>query len=186
MERKNFIKTVKLHKICEENYMHPVFAYIHFENGYAYATNGRVLVKAKLSDICYLDDEEMLAKLNGKSLHLKQFQSLLNLDEITEITDEAITAAAEGYKVSFKFKDIKYPNAEKVFEDFYKSGKNPVGKIMFYPKLLKLLGEVMPTLSKGVIFEFGEHNNSAVLVRYPTDGISKDIKVVIMPMCCNK
>ncbi len=186
MERKNFLKNIKLHKICAENLMRPVFGYIHFENGYAYATNGSVLVKAKVADICTLDDQEMLEKLNGKNLHFKQFKQLLSLDEITEITDDAITAETDYYEVSFKFANIKYVSAEKIFEDFYKSRKNELGKIMFHPKLLNLLGEVMPNLSNGVIFEFGAHNNTAVLVRYPEDGISKDIKAVIMPMCCNE
>ncbi len=184
MERKNFIKSVKLHKFCKSDATHPQLAYIHFENGYAYATESHILVRAKISDICTLDNPEMLEKLDGKNLHLKQFQSLLELDEITDITDDSISAmsyADNHYEMSFKFNHfINHMGYERVFKDFHKSKKNPVRKIAFEPRLIALVYDALPEFSsQGIIFEFGKNKNSAVLMRNPR--IQMDIQIMCMP-----
>ena len=187
MERKNFYKTIKLHKVCNEDTFRPAFAYIHFEDGYAYATNGSILVKAKLTDIIDIDDLEMLERLDGKNLHFKQYENLLKYDVITEITDIAISAKTEQYETSFKFNDkIKFPNVQKIFGSFYSAAKSPIDKIAFNPSQIEAVAKVMPLCSRGMVFEFGEHANAAVLLCYPKNGLYKDICAVIMPMCCNE
>lgn len=186
MERKNFLKNIKLHKLCNIDNYRPVFSYIHFENGYAYATNGRILCKARVETICTVDDVEMLEKLNGKDLYFRQYESLLKFDEITEITDEAITAKLDGYEVSFKFvNNIKFVNAAKIFDDFYKSKHTLLERVAICPDVFKLVGEVMPKCS-ALVFEFGERENAPMLVRYPNDHTDIDVKVIVMPSYLNE
>lgn len=185
MERRNFLKNVKLHKVCAEDDIRPCWAYIHFENGYAYASNGRILCRARVIDICPMVDVTMLENLDGKNLHYKQFESLLKLEEITEITDEAITVKTNGYEVSFKFAtNLKYPNAAKIFDNFFSSKHAELGRIALHPSIVKLAGEIMPRCP-ALVFEFGEHANAPLLIRYPNDYTDKDIKLIISPCCVN-
>lgn len=47
----NFNPDFKLHKACADDEYRPAFSYVYFRNGYAYATNAHIAVRAKVEDI---------------------------------------------------------------------------------------------------------------------------------------
>ena len=50
--RHNFNKGIKLHLACANNLIRPVMNCIYFKDGYAIASNGMILIKACLNEIC--------------------------------------------------------------------------------------------------------------------------------------
>ena len=65
-DRHNFDPQFKLHLCCGNDDIRPVFQYIHFIGGYAYATDAHVLIRAKIADISNFTEEE-IAMLNNKA-----------------------------------------------------------------------------------------------------------------------
>lgn len=116
--RINFNKGLRMDLACAKDELRPIMCCIHFEDGYAYASDGHVLVKNSLSE-CSTIPEEQIEKLNGKNLHSNSYKELLKYDTI-EISDDGIEARKSGEKTFFYFfsdEDLKYPNAEKVLQD---------------------------------------------------------------------
>lgn len=69
--RHNFNKDLRMDLACSRNdYFRPVFSYIHFKDGYAYACDTHILVKNKLSECSTFTDEE-IEKLDGKFIGSK-------------------------------------------------------------------------------------------------------------------
>ena len=88
-EWNGFYKEFKLHKACANEEFRPAMHYICFRNGYAYATDGHIAVRASLDAICALSEEER-NKLNGYLIHKKQYEMLLKYSTI-EIGEGVIT-----------------------------------------------------------------------------------------------
>ena len=80
-EWNGFYKEFKLHKACANDEFRPAMHYICFRNGYAYATDGHIAVRASLDAICALSEEER-NKLNGYLIHKKQYEMLLKYSTI--------------------------------------------------------------------------------------------------------
>ena len=84
-----FYKEFKLHKACANDDIRPAMHYVCFKNGYAYATDAHIAVRANLHDISALSDDD-IAKLNGHLIHKSQYEQLLKYSSI-EIGDGTIT-----------------------------------------------------------------------------------------------
>ena len=114
--RINFNKELRMDLACATDDVRPIMNCIHFENGYAYASDGHILVKNLLLE-CTSIPEEQIEKLNGKNLHRESYKELLKYDAI-EISDEGIEATKNGEKIFFYFSNIDgaYPSAEKTLQ----------------------------------------------------------------------
>ena len=82
--RHNFNKDLRMDLACSD-YFRPVFSYIHFKDGYAYASDIHILVKNKLSECSTFTDEE-IEKLDGKFIGSKAYKSILSYDMV-QVTD---------------------------------------------------------------------------------------------------
>lgn len=103
MNRKNFDKRFKLHAACRLHEAHPDQAYISFRDGFAYASNGSLAVKAKLSHIADFNSQE-LAILEGKSIHMDNFKRLLNY-RMANVTERGFEVNDQGKRVLIYFND---------------------------------------------------------------------------------
>ena len=63
MSRRNFSKSVKLYDITSSDNLRPAMQCVCFKDGYAYATEAHMLIKAKIEDICNFDPEEIAARV---------------------------------------------------------------------------------------------------------------------------
>ena len=103
MNRKNFDKSYKLHAACRLHEAHPEQAYISFRDGFAYASNGSLTVKARLEYIADFNPQE-LAILEGKSIHMDNFKRLLNY-RVANVTDRGFMVNDQGKRVLIYFND---------------------------------------------------------------------------------
>lgn len=115
-QKDNF--TTKLHKCCssDKDELRPFSKAIHFTNGFAYASEGHVLVKTSLEYQRVLNPE----KLNGKSIHKDNFKEILKF-EIAECFDDGISCRnTDGQIAFYEYYDMsgnKIPDFDKVIPD---------------------------------------------------------------------
>lgn len=150
----NFAKRAKLHLCCSDDWFRPVMNNIYFDNGYAVATDGRILVCAYIEEISNLNPED-IEKLNGKLLNAASYKELLKYPDIC-ITDTAIEAEKPigiygSMRVSFEFtKDTTPLNYKSVLDNICvpKDEKEQVSKVFttgFNVKSLKRITDAFGT-----------------------------------------
>ena len=151
--------------------------YIMFANGYAYATDAHILVRARLTDISDFDEQD-LAKLEGKFIHGNNFKKIVKSKGEVTITEDAIVVEEENYTISYPLKtSTRFPECEKVL--------NGESEVKFQKEFgisadyLNTLSEVMDCCN-GVQMEW--RSNNMFMVR-PIGG-HKNIKGVIMTKLC--
>jgi len=118
--RINFRKDCKMHLACSNDELRLVMNYIYFNDGFAYSSNGHILIKNKLSEITELISDDQLELLNGKYIHKTSFRKILEYDTVKIIESGIECKSNSNFSiVEFKFeKDntLKYPNAEVIFK----------------------------------------------------------------------
>ena len=187
-----FYKEFKLHKACANDEFHPAMHYICFRNGYAYATDGHIAVRASLDAICALSEEER-NKLNGYLIHKKQYEMLLKYSTI-EIGEGVITcidsesnarttiqlvklAESSESEERAEGKAIYFPNVDGVINDDL--SKEPLQKVGFSYQLLGRLIAAMGIKRECIGFRFTS-NIKPIVVLGVEPGI--DVRGIIMPM----
>ena len=187
-----FYKEFKLHKACANDEFRPAMHYICFRNGYAYATDGHIAVRASLDAICALSEEER-NKLNGYLIHKKQYEMLLKYSTI-EIGEGVITcidsesnarttiqlvklAESSESKEMEEGKAIYFPNVDAVINDDL--SKEPLQKVGFSYQLLGRLIAAMGIQRECIGFRFTS-NSKPIVVLGVEPGI--DVRGIIMPM----
>ena len=187
-----FYKEYKLHKACANEEFRPAMHYICFKNGYAYATDGHIAVRASLDAICALSEEDR-NKLNGYLIHKKQYEMLLKYRNI-EIGEGVITcidsesnarttiqlaklAESSDSKDREEGKAIYFPNVDGVINDDL--SKEPLQKVGFSYQLLARLIAAMGIQRECIGFRFTS-NSKPIVVLGVEPGI--DVRGIIMPM----
>lgn len=184
-----FYKEYKLHKACANDDFRPAMHYVCFKDGYAYATDAHIVVRASLQAICALDDEER-NKLNGYLIHKNQYEMLLKYSTI-EIGEGVITCidpeskarttiqlvklaeSSEAAEVS-EGKAIYFPNVDAVINDDL--SKEPLQKVGFNYSLLGRIIAAMGIQPNRVGLRFVSRGKMVVLGVEP--GI--DVRGIIM------
>lgn len=181
-QRINFDKICKMYMACSNNELRPQMQFIYFTNGFAYASDGHILVKNKLSEINNYIPNEQLAILEGKLIHKSSFQKILSYDKI-EITETGVVCKTEYSSVEFKFgdADLKYPNAELIF-DGAKKNRGSQSKVSVNPTLLYRLSQALYSDGK-LVMKFSENGMQAILIQSGESGIESE--GVIMPIMIN-
>lgn len=179
MEKQNF--TIKIYEACSDDELRPIMNCVHFENGFAYATDGHIAVKQSLEYHSIINPEI----LNGRSIHRDNFKNIMQF-EIAECTENGIVCKDnDGRTAVFDYFDThgeNYPNIESVLkfeeskeikflglkpmfiEKLRKSMHNPSGtfRLQFYgidkrikvdvPDIPNQLAILMPALVEDVLF----------------------------------
>lgn len=115
-ERHNFFKDAQMHLCCGTEELRPQFNYVYFKNGFAYATNGHILVRNRLNEMSNLDESE-IAALDGKLMLAASYKDILKYDKIM-IAEDGIECTKGNDKCFFYFapQHIKYPDAEAIIQ----------------------------------------------------------------------
>lgn len=186
-----FYKEYKLHKACANDDLRPAMHYICFKNGYAYATDAHIAVRARLDAICALSEEER-NKLNGYLIHKNQYEMLLKYNTI-EIGEGVITCidpeskarttiqlvklaeSSEAEEVS-EGKAIYFPNVDAVINS--DRAEEPLQQVGFNIVLLNKIAAAMGITSRvGLRFTTKGHQ---MVVLGVEPGI--DVRGIIMPI----
>lgn len=127
-----FYKEYKLHKACASDDFRPAMHYICFKDGYAYATDAHIAVRANLHHISALSDED-IAKLNGHLIHKSQYEMLLKYSTI-EIGDGTITLIDPESKASTTIQLVKLAESSEAAEV-------SEGKAIYFPNVDALINK---------------------------------------------
>lgn len=138
-----FYKEYKLHKACANDEFRPAMHYICFRNGYAYATDGHIAVRASLDAICALSEEER-NKLNGYLIHKKQYEMLLKYSTI-EIGEGVITCIDSESNARTTIQLVKLAESSE-------SAERAEGKAIYFPNVDAVIDDY---LSKEPLQQFG-------------------------------
>ena len=133
--RHNFNRCLRMDLACSRNdYFRPVFSYIHFKDGCAYACDTHILVKNNLSECSTFTDEE-IEKLDGKFIGSKAYKSILSYDmvQVTDMGFECILC--DNQKVIYPFSEVyKYPEMENVISEHLKESTEGITKLRIDPR----------------------------------------------------
>jgi len=117
VKRINFEKSVQMHNACASDELRPAMEHIYFNNGFAYASDGVVLVKNKIEE-CSTIPVEQIDLLNNKFLHKDAYKAILKYDTI-EISEDGIECKKGSEKAFYYFNNdetLKYPNCEELLK----------------------------------------------------------------------
>lgn len=117
-DKKTF--NTRLHECCagKEDKLRPYFQCVHFENGYGYATNGKMAIKQTLSFHTILNPQN----LDGHSLPRDSYREIMGF-EYAEANAEGVTCwNTNGQQVFFAYyepesENDKKPDIERMFQN---------------------------------------------------------------------
>lgn len=186
-----FFKVYKLHKACADDLLRPAMQYVAFKDGYAYATNAFVAVKANLRDISALQEED-IQKLNGYAIHKDQYAELLKFSEI-EVREGSIVAkgATENAQTIFTLTKIvesssdkrpgaiRFPNVEAIIAR--DTERCELGEIGINLKLLNNAAAAMGIAGENIGLQFTGARGKIFI---KSDRLA-DVRGIIMPVVIN-
>ena len=159
-ERINFDKKVKMGLACSKDDLRPLMGCIYFKDGYAYASDGLILVKNKVSEISTIS-EDQIAQLNDVYLHAETYDKVVKYDTI-DISAEGIECTSGDKKAFFYFQvmeDAKYPNADSVLNDMLNKPAASIPVCVFDTDLLSRIQKAMPD-AKNLRFRFKQDKHA--------------------------
>lgn len=195
-DRRNFGSAFKLHLCCatdrsdERQFAH----YIHFRNGYAYASDAHILVRADIGTICYTQfTEEEIQHLDGKSIHADCYKQLLAESFVT-IDEQGFHAKDEaGNEIIYCTRDLSAPRPN--------TNESAI-KVPNFAKIFDELGERQETDAIGISSKFLErlvnamggdtqvridlNGTKAMKVTHISTAGVDDIEGVLMPIWFNR
>lgn len=177
-QKQNFISAYKIFDVAAQgDVLRPEFNFVFFENGYVYATDAHMLVRAKIADISGFP-EDQIALLDGKAIHAKALKKLYAHKHV-EIREDGFHAIEEGGMIEIVYKfapdGLKRINFEAVLS---KQERADVGKIGMKAELLHKLTSAMDCTDRTRLDFAGE--GGAIYVE-PVDK-DIDIKGLVMPI----
>lgn len=101
MEKQNFISD--LHLACAKDKLRKSLQCVHFLNGYAYASDGIILIKQSLEINNGIPNYEML---ENKSIHKDSFNEIRKFD-IVVVNEDGFDCTKGGRKAFFPFTDLE-------------------------------------------------------------------------------
>ena len=182
-----FFQQYKLHQACANDGLRPAMEHIQFKNGYAYASDAHIAIKAALSSISALSADD-IDKLNGYYIHSSQWPLLLKYSNI-EVGEGVITLKGDnGAKTVITLRDgvegiTKYPDIEKLFEPEKRDKEASIHAIGFSFKLLSKLRSAMGLTDKTMLY-FTGGGADPIYVK-GEDSKFIDVQGLIMPMLLN-
>lgn len=143
--KNNFSKKVQMHLACSTDELRPAMNCIYFKDGFAYATDGHILVKNRITEFSGLEEAEITA-LDGKMLYRDFYRDMLKYDSLL-IAEDGIECHKGTDKAFFYFSvfssDVKYPNAEKVLQEALNKQTVPLPQFSFDIKLMMRLNKAL-------------------------------------------
>ena len=148
MEKETF--TTKLHEVCSSDELRPITMCVHFKNGYAYASDGVIVIKQTLDLHSILNPE----CLEDKSIHKDNYKAIMQFDKA--VCDDAGVACtnADGRTAFYEYydrKNVAIPEFDKIL---FPLGEKSVGFIGIDPDRLHRLSKAMHSPTGGLKLQF--------------------------------
>ena len=129
-----------LHLACATDELRPAMEYVHFVEGYAYASDGHIMVKQRIDEYCTAHDKE---NLTGKCIHRDSFENIRKFDNAKALEDGMECWDNNGGKKAFfpyGTVEEKRPNFETVIPD---GTTEHVPFIGINPKYIEIAGKCL-------------------------------------------
>lgn len=152
-----------LHLACSDDELRPVFGYVHFLNGMAYATDARILVEQSIDLYCDVINKDML---NGHSIHRDAYKFIYKCQEVEAIDTGIRCTTKDGANFFYPWPDMsamKLPDFKKVMS--FVSSPAPVLGIS--PHYMKILDKVLYKTKGSPIRCDLQGDNRAIMVTVP-------------------
>ena len=177
-QKQNFISAYKIFDVAAQgDLLRPEFNFVFFKNGYVYATDAHMLVRAKIADISGFP-EDQIALLDGKAIHAKALEKLYAHKNV-EIREDGFHAIEENGMIEIVYKfapdGLKRVDFEAVLS---KKERADVGKIGVNAEFLHKLTRAMNCTDRTRL-EFAG-SSGAIYVQPIESDI--DIKGLVMPV----
>lgn len=125
-----------LHLACANDKSRPAMQCVHFKDGFAYASDGHVVIKQPL----HLNLVDNMDILDGVSIHSESFKAIRKMKHVTATEDGFECISKDGSKVFFEYSKEKSPNFEAVLTS---KGAQMLGEIGINPGLVGVLKKAM-------------------------------------------
>lgn len=102
-EKYNF--TTPLHLACSDDDLRPALGSVYFIDGYAYASNGYMIVKQTINYHTVINPEN----LNGKTIHRDSFKQIMDFGYATAEEDGISCKDDDGREAFFPYSQISSP-----------------------------------------------------------------------------
>lgn len=137
MDKRTF--TTKLYEVCASDELRPIMVCVHFKDGFAYASDGHMLVKQSLEYHTILG----IDFLNGKSIHKDNYKAIMGF-ETAECNEDGVACSdSDGRTAFFEYFDIKdtaVPNFDAVLKP---TGQKSIEFVGINPEYLAKIGKAM-------------------------------------------
>lgn len=137
MDKYNF--TTKLNLACSTDENRPLLGCVHFENGFAYASNGHIVIKQSLEYHSILEAQ----LLDGKSIHRENYSNIMQFEAATANEEGIHCQNKDGRSAFFEYYDRKgqeIPDFDRVINQFSAKGVDFIG---FNPKYFEIIGKAL-------------------------------------------
>jgi len=169
--------TTKLYECCANDELRPMMQCIHFMNGFAYASDGIVMIKQTLDLHSVINKEN----LEGKAIHRDSYKVIMSF-EIVEATEDGLYCkSTSGQTAFFNYFDPlgeKTPNFEAMLT---RKGITGLTFIGINPEHLSRLAKAIYNPSNNMRMQF-TGINTAILIDCP--GIDGQ-EAILMPRIIN-
>ena len=189
-------KNFKIWKAIKEDEFRPAMEFIHFRNGYAYASDAHILVKIPINELMdfSLDiertPEENLAILDGYSIHAKVWQHLAGVKGVIKLFPPQYENELPFFSVDIDSggaQVVRFPVAKK---DFYKvpdfdgvlkpeANTETISKIGISISLLNNLAQALG--AENLKLEFSAENRKIIVRPLESESMAYGL---IMPRIC--
>ncbi len=182
----NFDKAFKIYKVCGKDGVRPEMGYIHFHNGFAYATSGIIAVRIPLSIIAgSLPDYE---HLDGKAIHYSAYEKILQYQFAKVETDGILCLSHYGnvlYKFSNNYEGTLTDRIVALFKGYEDAKFNDLKMVGISASELLKLSEAMNCRSNQIVLMFNGPTRAIFARRDEYAVLSEKILGVIMPVSVN-
>lgn len=183
---RGFYPQYKLAECCEKGgSCRPEMEYIHFENGYAYATDAHVCVRVKVADISNFNDEE-IERLNGQNLLAKAFKEIQKNGHVV-VEDGQIVCDNMYNKTVYELlpdgeANFHFPNVASIMQSTLDRKDGGTTHIGISAELVSKLQKA--TDCRLMRFDFNGEANAIKVTPAATKVL--DFLAIIMPCLCNE
>lgn len=148
MEKQTF-KT-KLYEVCSNDELRPVMMGIHFINGFAYASDGHMVVKQSLE----YQTIQGIEFLNGKSIHKDNYKAIMGF-EVAVCNDDGVECADSDGRVAFyEYFDLKGTSVPDFDTVLKPTGQKSIEFIGINPDYLNKIGKALHVPSGAIRLQF--------------------------------
>lgn len=161
-----------LHLACGNDKRRPAMQCIHFKDGFAYASDARVLIKQPL----YFNPVENKDILDGVAIHAESFKAIRKMKQVTATEEGFECISKDGSKVFFEYSKEKSPDFEAVLKP---KGAQMMGEIGVNPGLIGVLKKAMAGGDRVKMTFQGQRN--AILIE-PLSAEYEGEVALIMPL----